>query len=31
MQKTITRLVQKNSSKIVLVVLDGLGGLRSTA
>ena len=27
MQAEITRLVQKNSSKIVLVVLDGLGGL----
>ena len=27
MQTQITRLVQKNGSKIVLVVLDGLGGL----
>ncbi|NJD57146.1 MAG: 2,3-bisphosphoglycerate-independent phosphoglycerate mutase [Nitrospirae bacterium] len=27
MQKLITRLAQKNSTKIVLVVLDGLGGL----
>ena len=27
MQTQITRLIQKNSSKIVLVVLDGLGGL----
>jgi 2,3-bisphosphoglycerate-independent phosphoglycerate mutase len=27
MQKLITRLAQKNSSKIILVVLDGLGGL----
>ncbi len=27
MQATITRLIQKNASKIILVVLDGLGGL----
>ena len=27
MQDLVTKLVQKNSSKIVLCVLDGLGGL----
>ena len=27
MQKLIKNLIQKNNSKIILVVLDGLGGL----